>query len=54
MPPHYTQLRGGNRTAVPDQYLPKAYRPSGLRISPLDQWTTQPGNDNAARGKTKP
>ncbi|MBX9658132.1 MAG: mechanosensitive ion channel family protein [Nitrospiraceae bacterium] len=54
MSPHYTQLRDGNKTAIPDQYLPKAYRPSGIRISPLDQWTTQPGNDNATRGEAKP
>lgn len=54
MSPHYTQLRDGNKTAIPDQYLPKTYRPSGLRISPLDRWTAQPGNDNAARDEAKP
>jgi small-conductance mechanosensitive channel len=54
MSPHYAQLRDGNKTAIPDQYLPAAYRPSGLRISPLDQWTAQPGNDNTARGEGKP
>jgi small-conductance mechanosensitive channel len=35
MSPHYTQIRDGNRTAIPDQYLPKTYQPSGLRIWPL-------------------
>ncbi|TKS59523.1 MAG: mechanosensitive ion channel protein [Nitrospira sp.] len=35
MSPHYTQLRDGNRTAIPDQYLPKTYQAPGLRIWPL-------------------
>lgn len=35
MSPHYTQVRDGNKTAIPDQYLPKDYQPPGLRIWPL-------------------
>ena len=35
MSPHYTQIRDGNRTTIPDQYLPKTYQPPGLRIWPL-------------------
>lgn len=35
MSPHYTQIRDGNKTAIPDQYLPKSYQPPGLRIWPL-------------------
>ncbi|MBX3334774.1 MAG: mechanosensitive ion channel family protein [Nitrospira sp.] len=35
MSPHYAQIRDGNRTAIPDQYLPKTYQPPGLRIWPL-------------------
>ena len=35
MSPHYTQIRDGNRTTIPDQYLPKTYQPTGLRIWPL-------------------
>ncbi|MBK9308200.1 MAG: mechanosensitive ion channel family protein [Nitrospira sp.] len=35
MSPHYTQIRDGNRTTIPDQYLPKSYQPTGLRIWPL-------------------
>jgi len=54
MSPHYTQLRDGNKTAIPDQYLPKTYRPSGLRISPLGKWTNQPGDDSAARDEVRP
>jgi small-conductance mechanosensitive channel len=32
MSPHYTQLRDGSRTAIPDPYLPKAYEPRALRL----------------------
>jgi small-conductance mechanosensitive channel len=35
MSPHYTQIRDGNKTAIPDQYLPKSYQAPGLRIWPL-------------------
>ncbi|MDH4236511.1 MAG: mechanosensitive ion channel family protein, partial [Nitrospira sp.] len=54
MSPHYTQLRDGNKTAIPDQYLPKTYRPSGLRISPLGKWTNQPGGDSASNDEARP
>ena len=30
--PHYGAIRDGNRTAVPDDYLPAGYRPAGFRI----------------------
>ncbi len=30
--PHYTQLRDGNKKAVPDEYLPKGYKTPGLKI----------------------
>jgi small-conductance mechanosensitive channel len=42
MSPHYTQLRDGNKTAIPDQYLPKSYQAPGLRIWPLGQAQQQP------------
>ncbi len=35
MSPHYTQIRDGNKTAIPDEYLPKGYHAPGLRIWPL-------------------
>jgi small-conductance mechanosensitive channel len=35
MSPHYTQIRDGNKTTIPDQYLPKHYQAPGLRIDPL-------------------
>lgn len=42
MSPHYTQLRDGNKTAIPDQYLPKSYQTPGLRIWPLGSTQQQP------------
>ncbi|HUI53250.1 MAG TPA: mechanosensitive ion channel domain-containing protein [Terriglobales bacterium] len=32
MSPHYTQLRDGNRTTIPDDYLPKTYDAPRLRL----------------------
>jgi len=32
MSPHYTQLRDGGRTAIPDPYLPEGYEPRALRV----------------------
>jgi small-conductance mechanosensitive channel len=32
MSPHYTQLRDGSRTAIPDPYLPQDYEPKALRV----------------------
>jgi small-conductance mechanosensitive channel len=35
MSPHYTQIRDGNQTTIPDQYLPKNYQAPAFRIGPL-------------------
>jgi small-conductance mechanosensitive channel len=35
MSPHYTQVRDGNRTTIPDEYLPKSYQAPAFRILPL-------------------
>ena len=32
MSPHYAQIRDGNRTAIPDAYLPKNYVPRSIRV----------------------
>jgi len=37
MSPHYTQLRDGNRTTIPEEYLPEGYRPGAIRIERTDQ-----------------
>lgn len=33
MSPHYSQIRDGNRAAIPDDYLPEGYEAPALRIS---------------------
>ncbi|HSA63945.1 MAG TPA: hypothetical protein VLE25_04595, partial [Nitrospira sp.] len=35
MSPHYTQIRDGNKTTIPDQYLPKHYQAPHFRIWPI-------------------
>jgi small-conductance mechanosensitive channel len=35
MSPHYSQIRDGNRTAIPDEYLPKGYTSPAFRIFPI-------------------
>jgi small-conductance mechanosensitive channel len=35
MSPHYAQIRDGNQTTIPDQYLPRNYQAPALRIGPL-------------------
>lgn len=35
MSPHYGALRDGNRTAIPDEYLPKRYEAPPFRVLPL-------------------
>ena len=37
MSPHYSQLRDGNRTAIPGEYLPAGYEPDALRIFQTDR-----------------
>jgi len=49
MSPHYTQVRDGNKTAIPDQYLPKNYQAPGLRIWPLGNISGVPSDS----GNTK-
>ncbi len=36
MSPHYSAVRDGNRTTIPDDYLPRDYRTPGFRIHPLE------------------
>lgn len=53
MSPHYTQIRDGNKTAIPDQYLPKHYQAPGLRLWPIGTPVSKivdpaPGKDSAS------
>lgn len=42
MSPHYTQLRDGNRTAIPDAYLPPDYVPGSLRVASVPELPRKP------------
>jgi small-conductance mechanosensitive channel len=33
MSPHYAQIRDGNRTTIPEEYLAEGYEPGGIRIT---------------------
>jgi len=50
MSPHYAQLRDGNRTAIPDAYLPKEYVPRSIRVEtvPGDRGTPGQGDGEPA------
>ena len=54
MSPHYTQVRDGNKTAIPDQYLPKSYEPQGLRIDMLRKVFRQAGGATTVNQEPKP
>ncbi|MDH4369874.1 MAG: mechanosensitive ion channel family protein [Nitrospira sp.] len=48
MSPHYTQIRDGNRTTIPDEYLPKTYHAPSWRSWPLG--TTQQHQESPPSG----
>lgn len=37
MSPHYAQVRDGNKTTIPEAYLPETYQPAAFRIHPLGE-----------------
>jgi small-conductance mechanosensitive channel len=37
MSPHYAQIRDGNRTTIPEEYLAEGYEPGGIRINRIDK-----------------
>lgn len=47
MSPHFTQIRDGNKLAIPDAYLPREYHVPGLRIWPVstDSLSSGKGED---------
>ncbi len=42
MSPHYTQIRDGNKTTIPDEYLPKTYQAPAFRVEPLSTLLGKP------------
>jgi small-conductance mechanosensitive channel len=54
MSPHYGQIRDGNKTTIPDQYLPKGYRAPGLRFEGLGNWFNRPIETDVPKGDPRP
>jgi small-conductance mechanosensitive channel len=54
MSPHYANIRDGNKTTIPDPYLPKTYQTPGLRIESLGNWFNKPNEAGPPKGEPKP
>jgi small-conductance mechanosensitive channel len=39
--PHYTALRDGHHTTIPEDYVPESYSPPAFRVSPLGRFFTR-------------
>jgi small-conductance mechanosensitive channel len=46
MSPHYGQLRDGNRSTIPDAYLPADYVPRSIRVETVQEEKKTPGDEN--------
>lgn len=53
MSPHYGQIRDGNQTTIPEQYLPKSYQAPSFRISPLGNVFSAPKDSGSPQGEPK-
>ncbi len=49
MSPHYAQIRDGNKTAIPDAYLPEGYTAGGMRIVSTSPLEVKTGNEAEGR-----
>lgn len=54
MSPHFAQIRDGNKTTIPDQYLPKSYRAPAIRVEGLGNWLNKPNEGGAPKGEPRP
>jgi small-conductance mechanosensitive channel len=54
MSPHYTQIRDGNRSTVPDQYLPRNYQAPAFRIGPLGTLFGGTNDQESPKGASRP
>lgn len=54
MSPHYGTLRDGNKTTIPDQYLPKSYQAPGIRIEGVGNWLNKPDEGGTPKGEPRP
>lgn len=54
MSPHFAQIRDGNKTTIPDQYLPKNYQAPAIRVEGLGNWFNKPNEGSAPKGEPRP
>ncbi len=45
MSPSFSAIRDGNKSTIPDSYLPKTYSPRGFRIFPFPEFRNKSGGD---------
>ena len=53
MSPHYGAIRDGNKTTIPDSYLPKTYEAPGIRIESVGNWFNKPNESAAPKGEPR-
>ena len=51
--PHYSAIRDGNQTTIPESYLSSDYTPPGIRISPLNSIFNHFNNQSHASTQEK-
>ena len=54
MSPHYGQIRDGNQTTIPEQYLPKTYQAPSFRVGPLGALLAAVKNPGIQKEEPKP
>ena len=54
MSPHYGTIRDGNKTTIPDSYLPKSYQAPGIRIESVGNWFNKPNESGPPKGESRP
>ncbi|GIW54642.1 MAG: mechanosensitive ion channel protein [Nitrospiraceae bacterium] len=52
MSPHYSQIRDGNKTTIPEEYLPKTYEAPAFRIAPLETFMGKREESSLQRNPT--
>ncbi len=54
MSPHYAQIRDGNKTTIPEEYLPETYEAPVFRVAPIETFPGKQGESCAQRNPHSP